>query len=70
MPHEPPPSLLQAGHLTRLLVDPGASQIDYVNVAVIVRRANKEDQPLGNEANQQSIQNSLQSFRVLTAANV
>ncbi len=70
LPHEPPPSLLQVGHLPRLLLDPGAPQLDYVNVAAIVRRANREEPQLRHENNMQSIQNALQSFRVVTAAQI
>jgi hypothetical protein len=67
LPHDPPPSLMQAGVLPRLLLDPYAPQLDYLNVAAVIRRDGDEQQSRHEcDKNQQSIQNSLQSFRVVT----
>ena len=78
LPHPPAPSLLQAGVLPQLLLDPQAPPLDYINVAAVVRSGDDESSVqeggasaaaasrFTSEKSQQSVQNSLHSFRVVT----
>ena len=73
LPHAPAPTLLQAGVLPQLLLDPHAAPLDYVNVATVIREDNETSQVSSSssarytsEKSQQSVQNSLHSFRVVT----
>lgn len=77
LPHPPTPSLLQAGVLPKLLLDPSSAPLDYINVAAVTRSGNSSSDPAGeaeggaagrfsSEKSQRSVQNSLHSFRVVT----
>jgi hypothetical protein len=76
LPHSPAPSLTQAGVLPQLLLDPSAPPLDYVNVAAVIRTdsdsgsisisGEASSRYNNSETNQQCVQNSLHSFRVVT----
>jgi hypothetical protein len=68
LPHTPAPSLMTAGVLPQLLLDPHAAPLDYINVAAVIR--SKEDNSHSrhnSEKNIKGVQNALQSFRVVTS---
>lgn len=74
LPHAPAPSLLQAGVLPQLLLDPNAPPLDYVSVAAVIRQEGESEElshssssRYNSEKSQQSVQNSLHSLRVVTS---
>ena len=68
LPHAPAPSILQAGVLSKLLLDRDGAELDYVNVAAVIRSDGDDSSSRHNtEQCQKDIQNSLHAFRVVTS---